>query len=374
MKVIRKEAFLPAILGLVFLLLGPVRACAVDAGSEGAYRTITDMDGRTVRIPANIAKVLSVSPPPTTFVYMLAPEKLAGWLGAQPKGGMAYIPKGYRDKPVFNWGRGNVNVEAYLAAKPDIVFIGSESGTDPTNITILQEKFGTIPLVCVDNTRNATGYSATLRFMGGVLGVSDRAEKLIAYYEGVLKEVKTKVDALPPEKRVRVYYAEGSNGLSTDPSGSVHSQLIDVCGGVNVASCAVNTGSGMTQVTMESVLAWQPQVILTTEANFARQAPNDESWRRIPAVVNRRIYVTPSQPFNWFDRPPGVNRIVGIPWTAHVLYPELFPEDWCKRKVREFYELFYHYTLTDKELSDLMNGSENVGNSGTGKKKSSVSQ
>ncbi|MFA5257628.1 MAG: ABC transporter substrate-binding protein [Opitutales bacterium] len=354
MKIIHKTSLLFT-LGLAIFLLGPARACAEEVKAELACRTITDMAGRTVRIPANVTKVLSVSPPPTTFVYMLAPEKLAGWLGAQPKENMAYIPKEYHDKPVFNWGRGNVNVEAYIVAAPDLVFVGSESCVDPLDIAIQQEKFGSIPLVCVDNTRNATEYSATLRFMGEVLGVPDRAEKLIAYYEGVLKEVQIKVEAIPAEKRVRVYYAEGNSGRSTDPSGSVHSQLIDVCGGINVASCTIDTGSGMTQVTLESILTWQPQVIITTDANFAKQAPEDETWQKLPAVANHRIYVTPSQPFNWFDRPPGVNRIVGIPWTAHILYPEVFPADWCRSKIREFYELFYHYTLTDEELDGLLN-------------------
>jgi iron complex transport system substrate-binding protein len=86
-------------------------------------------------------------------------------------------------------------------------------------MNVMQEKFGSIQLVCVDNTRNATGYAPTLRMMGDVLGVPDRAEKLITYYEGVWGEVRKKVDALPVEKRVRVYYAEGTNGLATDPSG-----------------------------------------------------------------------------------------------------------------------------------------------------------
>lgn len=44
-------------------------------------RTITDMGGRKVQVPTTINKVLSTAPPPTTFVYMLAPEKLGGWLG-----------------------------------------------------------------------------------------------------------------------------------------------------------------------------------------------------------------------------------------------------------------------------------------------------
>lgn len=322
--------------------------------STGSYRTITDMAGRRVLIPKTISKALSTSPPPTTFIYMLAPEKLGGWLASPSEETAKFIPRQYRDKPVFKWARGAINYEAYIAARPDIVFVGSETGADLSRVTLTQEKLGAIPVVCVDNTRNATGYAATIRFIGNVLGVPDRAEVLITYYRNVLDEVQSKIAAIPEAKRVRVYYAQGNNGLSTDPRGSLHSQLIEVCGSVNVADCKISSGSGMTPVTIESVLMWKPDVIITTSREFVTQANTDETWKKIPAVRNHHVYLTPSHPFNWFDRPPGVNRIVGIPWTAHLLYPALFPEDWFKMKAKAFYSIYYHYELSDADLRSLL--------------------
>lgn len=253
------------------------------------------------------------------------------------------------------WGRGGVNVEAYIAARPDMVFVGGEPGADLSRIALTREKFGSVPVVCVDNTRNATGYAETIRFMGDVLGVPDRADVLIAYYEDVLKEVTNRVSRIPEQHRKRVYYAEGNNGLSTDPRGSVHSQLIELCGGINVTSCKIASGSGMTPVTLESILMWQPQVMITTNENFSKQVVTDDTWKNIPAVVNRDIHLTPRLPFNWFDRPPGVNRIVGIPWTAHLPYPDIFTRDWVETKVKQFYAVFYHYALNDHELESLLN-------------------
>jgi len=58
---------------------------------------------------------------------MLAPEKLGAWLSSPSN---KYIPTAYRDMPVFKWGQGSLNYEAYIAARPDIVFVGSETGTD----------------------------------------------------------------------------------------------------------------------------------------------------------------------------------------------------------------------------------------------------
>lgn len=322
--------------------------------ADSQYRVITDMAGRKVKIPAKISKVLSTSPPPTTFIYMLAPEKLGGWVAAPSRETSKILPKEYHNIPTFGWGRGATNYESYIAARPDLVFIGVEVELAPSRAETVQEKFGKIPVVCIENSRNALGYADTITFMGEVLGVPDRAKILNDYYLGVLKEVQDRIKNIPQEKRTRIYYAEGNNGLSTDPAGSLHSQLIDICGGDNVAVCTTSSGSGMTEVTMESLLMWKPDVIITTSRNFIEQVYKDESWKMIPAVKRQNVHLTPTKPFNWFDRPPGVNRIVGIPWTAHILYPDIFPEKWFRKKAKRFYSIFYHYDLTDEELTLLL--------------------
>jgi len=333
---------------------GNTGTCSLPATGNTTYRTITDMAGRTVTLPANISMVLCTSPPPTTFVYMLAPEKL-GSVSSNTTNATGQNLTSLSSTLSGSMKSGSTNYEAYIAMHPDLVFISCESGlTDPSATNLTQEKFGTIPVVCVDNARNATGYGPTLLFMGDILGVPDVAKEEDAYYQKVLDEVQTKVATIPEGKRVRVYYAEGTDGLSTDPSGSCHSQLIDVCGGINVATCEVSSGSGMTGITKESVLMWKPDIIISSSKDFIAQAYNDSTWQRTPAVQNHRVYLIPTEPYNWFDRPPGVNRIVGIPWTAHILYPDLFPDDWFRAKAKEFYSLFYHIDLSDEDLDNVL--------------------
>jgi ABC-type Fe3+-hydroxamate transport system, periplasmic component len=285
---------------------------------------------------------------------MLAPEKL-GSVSSNTTNATGQNLTSLSSTLSGSMKSGSTNYEAYIAMHPDLVFISCESGlTDPSATNLTQEKFGTIPVVCVDNARNATGYGPTLLFMGDILGVPDVAKEEDAYYQKVLDEVQTKVATIPEGKRVRVYYAEGTDGLSTDPSGSCHSQLIDVCGGINVATCEVSSGSGMTGITKESVLMWKPDIIISSSKDFIAQAYNDSTWQRTPAVQNHRVYLIPTEPYNWFDRPPGVNRIVGIPWTAHILYPDLFPDDWFRAKAKEFYSLFYHIDLSDEDLDNVL--------------------
>lgn len=173
--------------------------------TNGESRTITDMAGRRVKIPVKVTKVLTTSPPPSTFIFMLAPEKLGGWVAAPSKKATKFISRDKYNIPVFGWGgRATTNYEAYIAVKPDLVFIGVEKEFNSSNAEIIQEKFGSIPVVCIENSRNATGYEKTIRFMGDVLGVPDRAKMLNDYYLGVLREVQDKVAGIPDQMRTRV--------------------------------------------------------------------------------------------------------------------------------------------------------------------------
>ena len=71
------------------------------------------------------------------------------------------------------------------------------------------------------------------------------------------------------------------------------------------------------------------------------------------AVRNREVYETPQYPFNWIDRPPSVNRIIGIKWLANLFYPDVFHYD-MRAETRRFYSEFYHWQLTDSELDRIL--------------------
>jgi len=352
-----RRGWLGLILTLVLFFVTVVCACAAPEDSITATRTITDMAGRQVQIPLQVTRVLATSPPPLTFVYMLAPEKLIGWMPPGPaQGDTAYVPPEYLSLALIPRGLSSTTYEAYIAAQPDLVIYECEHEFERARIDQVQHQLGVIPVVAfsVNETRDMAGYREPIRFIGELLGVETRAEQLIAFDNAVRDEVIAKVGQLEPEQRTRTYYAEGANGLITDPVGSQHSQLIEVSGGINVADCPLANGPRRTPVTMESVLLWQPQVIIANDKNFMQRAVLDSSWQRIPAVRDKRVHLIPTRPFNWFDRPPGVNRIIGIPWTAHLLYPELFSRQWLTEKVREFYAQFYHYRLSAAELAVLV--------------------
>ena len=181
-------------LGFCAVLLCASAACIAtpETPSSAENRTITDMAGRTVVVPSEIKRVICTSPPPSTFVYMVAPDRLAAWNSALGKN--EYIPEKYAVGIEPIGGGGSVvvtNYELIISLNPDIVVVSCTTGDEATLASIAeqQKKLGSIPVVAVKDARNSTGYSAPIRFTGDLLGEEEQAEAMIAFYEGILATV-----------------------------------------------------------------------------------------------------------------------------------------------------------------------------------------
>jgi iron complex transport system substrate-binding protein len=317
-------------------------------------RMITDAAGRKVEIPDKIARVLPAGPPASILVYVLAPDKLTGWVRAPSDEEKAYLLPSVRDLPAY--GRltgkgGTANMEAVLAAKPDIILdVGTVDATYASLADKVQTQTG-IPYVLIDGSFAKSG--ETLRQVGDLLGVEERAKQLADYSDTAVKKLNDKLGAIPTDKRPKVYYGRGPEGLETGLFGSINLEILEAAGATNV-SAAAGSG-GLTQVSLEQILSWNPDTILAASGKFAKTVKNDPLWANIEAVKNKRVFVTPSLPFGWFDSPPGINRLIGIAWLEKLFYPQAFSDD-LSAEVRAFYKLFYQVDLTDDQVATLLKG------------------
>ncbi len=338
-------------------------------------RTITDMYGTELVIPAVINRVLSGGPVETQLIYMLAPDKLCAINGKEgdsfwndsPDGTGAYIPDKYKDLPnIGSWSSSPQSFEAAIAADPDIVLEGKTK-----NLANYRTQFGSIPVVGVNAGASLCwDFEDEITFVGNLLGVPEKAAELIAYYQEAMGYVNGVVggfrgesitDEDGPEK-IRVYYAEGTDGLSTDAKGSWHTNLLWFCGGANVADVDVQNTSQMVIVSMEDIIGWDEtdpidMIIMgrSTLTTTYSDIMNSELWQILDCVKNGKVYIRPENPTSWFDGPPGYGQIIGMYWMVNVLYPDLTQDLNLSEKIKEFYTKFYHYDLSDAEAANLLN-------------------
>ena len=328
--------------------------------------TITDMANRTLTVPSPIDHVLATSPTTTAMVYMIAPDKLLAFNYQMTSEEQSLMPDAYKDLPsVGGWyGSQTGSYEQFISMNPNVVLDSvtpDDSGaTDSSTLAVLesdQQQFGSIPVVGVDDTSNLTTFNPSIIFLGKLLGAGDKAQKLADFNTKVQKEVNDVVSKIPESERVTVYYARSANGLQTAPAGSTHAQTIDLCGGINVADVSGGRGMSMVSVSMEQILNWNPEVIITTDPTFYANIYKNSSWSGITAVKNKRVYLSPQNPFKWFDQPTGANKIIGIPWTAKILYPDKFQSLNLTSEAKEFYSEFYHYDLSDDDINKILEAS-----------------
>ena len=321
--------------------------------SQPVTREVTDMSGRKVTIPTKVNKVCSLSNNTTVDLYTLAPDKLVGLSFAPKPEAKKYLDEKYFNLPVIGTTSDKkLDYESILKLKPDLIVCSDEDDVYPADD--IQKQLN-IPVIKVATELEST--DKVYEFLGDCLGEPKKAKELADYSRTALDKIKALVQKIPDDKKVKVYYAEGATGLQTDVSGNVHTEVLDFVGGKNVADISeIKTGS-MVNVSMEQVLSWNPDVILegatATKGDFYNKVCDDPNWSGIKAVKDKMIYKIPSLPFNLFDRPPSVARILGVQWLANLLYPQYVNLN-INKEIKDFYKNFYNYNLTDEEVQDLV--------------------
>jgi iron complex transport system substrate-binding protein len=338
---------------MVRMVLAALLACAAHA--RVLAREVTDMAGRHVQVPDRIERVWGSAPPLSVLMAMVAPERMVGVNLAFEPASRAYLPPGLTGLPVLGgvYGIGRVaNPEEVLAARPQVVLAWKSFMVDSAMVEAFFAKIG-VPVVFVTLDKLAD-WPAALRFTSQLLGAdAARTAAQAQYVSQALAKVQAAVAPLAEKDRLRVYYAEGPAGLATDCHKSFHTEAIELAGGWNVQRCEPSSHVGMEAVSLEQVIAADPQLIIAQDPQFAAAVLKDPRWQGIRAVRDGRVVAVPRWPMNWIDRPPSAMRALGIQWLAHLFYPQRLPLD-LKAETRQFYRLFLHVEPDDAALAALL--------------------
>jgi iron complex transport system substrate-binding protein len=321
--------------------------------SAPAQATIADAAGRQIAVPPRVERVFPAGPPAAILLYTLAPDLLLGWPRAnRPEERAFLLPEvGARAEVGRLTGRGNTaNLEEVLQLKPDLIL--DVGATTPTYVSLadrVQAQTG-IPYALLDG--RLAGTAETYRTLGTLVRREREAAELAAYAAATLRTISERVATVPAQKRPRVYHARGPRGLETGLAGSINVEGIEIMGAHNVAG---GRRGGLANVSLEQVLAWDPDVIVTIDQDFAHSVRADANWASVSAVRSGRVHLSPKLPFGWVDFPPSVNRLVGLWWLGKVLYPDLFPDD-LKAITRDFYARFYHVKIGAEQVEQVLSG------------------
>jgi len=334
------------------------------SGNPAAVKTTDTVDfvdglGRTVKIlaPDKLKRVYSDSTNSLVLQYIIAPDTITASSTKFTEANLPYVPSNLINLPTYgtlSGANGVLDYEKMKAADVQLL-ISSAMGTSTTSdieaADKLQEQLG-IPIIVFPTQLDKLPQSFTL--LGKALGREKEAAEVVAYLNGVVEKVNFVVAKIPENKRLTLYYAEGKDGLATEPGNSDRSIVFNMCGTKNVATVEALSGYGQASVSMEAVLSWNPEIIIVQSGTGAYDIiKKSKDWSSINAVKNGRVYEMPSKPFGWADRPPGANRYIGLLWLADLLYPDEMNIDFVDEVIK-YYKVIYHVDITRADVEKLL--------------------
>lgn len=341
---------------------GALFALVVAAMSQPACAIgITDQRGRSVpfdKLPQRL--VFLPIPGPATYIAIDGSERkivgMNGYSGSAMREGLlgkmfpgfAKIPTnvimGAADASNFN-----PNVESILALRPDVVFQWATSGDaigvlERTGLPVLGMRAG--------SQEDLTGF---ITMLGQVAGNEPRAAAVLARQQAEKLRIEAAMSGVAESQRPRVLYFNRAAQILRVSGRKSHNEFyIRMTGGQNVA----DEKSTQITVTIEQVLAWNPQVILL--GNFDAAMPSDiyadPRWQGVDAVKARRVYKFPLGGYRW--DPPSQESALGWIWLAGLLHPEREPGN-LRAIMRDWFSFLYKHDLTDDEIDAILFAAQN---------------
>lgn len=332
----------------------PAPASAPDAAATGPRALVVDMAGHTVAVPGEARRPACLDVLGYQKLFMLGVGDKAALIYFTDAPWMRITNPGYDRIPTTE---GEPNLEELILRKVDVAFFAY-------NIKRMAKKLDDLGIPgLVSQPRAVRGQTraaflaqtkrAVLLF-GQVMGAraSARAREWCAYLDDRVRYVTARTDALPAARRPRVYYLRGPTALHTSLG---RNGCIYWFGEMAGADMVIKNEDGEARgpVSMESIIAWDPEVVLVGRQYPLDMVLGDSRWRNVSAVRHGRVYPLPSGVFYWDG---GLECVLLMEYMAKTLHPELFADLDLTAEFKEFFARFYHYRLTDDQAAKLLAG------------------
>ena len=314
-------------------------------------KVIKDVDGQEVTVPVTPERVANLWHANNQVVLTLggAPKLSATTHYVTTIPWFRQVYPDITKVPTPISANNDLNMEALLATKPDVVLVSNEKQAEAVRqagLTAVRVGFS-----------DMNGLMQTVNLTAEVLGTQgayERAQKYNAYMQKNLKLIEERLKDLPDSERPKVMHiGSGTKVQNVSGSGIVIDEWIKIAGGQNVAADL----EGMKDVSMEQITSYAPEVIIIggdASAKGVQTIQSDAAWKDVPAVKNGKIIRNPYGTFNW-DR-YSTEAALQVLWAAKTLHPQKFADIDMVKETQEFYSTFFGYSLSADDAQRILAG------------------
>ncbi len=307
---IRKLTLLVLMMALALSACAPAGA-PVAAPAEQTAITLTDGLGREISLAAPAQRIVSLAPSNTEILFAVG-------AGAQTVGRDEFsdYPEKALGLPSVGGSFGEYSLEQIVALEPDLV-LAAEINT-PELVQSLEDLGLTV--FYLKNPTTLEEMYGNLETVALLTGHSEETAALVDSLKARVAAVDEKI--APLSSRFAVFYEIDA----TDPAkpytagkGTFITLLLERAGAYNVAGEL----EGYPQLSLEQLVAYNPQVILLGDAAWGvtvESVGQRPGWETLAAVQNNQIFAFDD---NLVSR-PGPRLVDGLETLAKLLRPDLF--------------------------------------------------
>lgn len=272
---------------------------------------ITDQAGRSLQLPDNMRKIVSLAPSNTEIVYALK----AGDLLCGVTEYCDYPPEAKLKKKVG--GYSTVEIQRINKIKPDLILA---SMIHLEEVVPQLEKLSYHILVLEANSIDEL--LQAIKLCGICTGRQSTADLLAASLRKRAEAVTAKISKLSRNRKPRVYFLHEYQTWKTFGARTIGDTLTELAGGYNVGR---DFGDYYPYPTMEDIIRSNPDIIIA-ETGYGQNPEeplqvirSEERLSRVKARMENRIYGINS---DLISR-AGPRLVEGLEQLAGILHPEL---------------------------------------------------
>ena len=291
------------------LLLATISACVARKTTQtetASLRQVTDEAGRSIAVPVQIKRFISLAPNITEIVFAIG-------AGDRLVGNTTFCDYPEQAKKIEKVGDTlHPSIEKIIALKPELVLVSTASQLEAFTRQLEQHNIA----VYVTDPRSLDDVFRSIRALGLLLNQSESAQLTLRQLQDRADAVKSAVSSASP---VKVFYQLSAEPLYTAGRDSFVSDLIRRAGGYSVTG---DVPGAWPKYSAESALAADPDVIILPTGGSMGDTNGivAAALQHSPAVKKGRVYRINAD----FLSRPGPRSIDGLVELARALHPESF--------------------------------------------------
>lgn len=294
-------------------------SCVFSCKDLNNISQIKDRAGNDIIVPEKIDKIISLSPSITEILIDIGESEKIISVDSYSKEILKNKNIDYSDMQIFDML--NPDAEKIISLNPDIIFVNSFSVFSGRASIDAIKNLG-LCVAVIPNGDTLYEIEEDIYFLGEVLKLKDKSEKIISKMKTNIEKIKSVGDKIKSKIKDKksVYFEIGAMpNLYSFGTNVYLDDMINIIGARNI----FDSRNSWIAISEENVLSANPDIIFTSVDyidNPVDEILNRKGWQNIKAVQNKEVYFIPSSSL------PNHNIIHALFFMAKSIYQNEYKE------------------------------------------------